>query len=106
MPSCGEVSSVRPLYGLAVAVTRQTPDGRPAGGWLPEERLPIDQALHAYTRGSAHQAFDDDAGRLAVGQRADLCVLSADISAMPGNEIPDVMVDETWINGTAVHQRS
>jgi predicted amidohydrolase YtcJ len=100
------VSSVRPLDGLAVAVTRQTPDGRPAGGWLPEERLPIEQALHAYTRGSAHQAFDDDAGRLAVGQRADLCVLSADISAMPGNEIPDVMVDQTWINGTAVHRRS
>ncbi|MGD9700832.1 MAG: amidohydrolase [Acidimicrobiia bacterium] len=100
------VSSVRPLDGLAVAVTRQTPDGRPDGGWMPEERLPIDQALQAYTRGTAHQAFDDDAGRIAVGQRADLCVLSDDITAMSGGELPGVMVDETWINGAATYRRS
>ena len=99
------VSSHRPLDGLAVAVTRQNPDGKPDGGWMPEERLPILQAIQAYTRGSAHQAFDDDAGAIAVGQRADLVVLDRDITAVAGNEVADALVDQTWLAGRQVFQR-
>ena len=74
------VSSMHPLHGLAVAVTRQNRDGKPDGGWLPEERLPITQALAAYTAGTAYQGFEDDMGGvIAEGRRADLCALSDDI---------------------------
>jgi hypothetical protein len=99
------VSSHRPLDGLAVAVTRRNAAGEPVGGWLPEERIPILQAIRAYTEGSAYQAFDDDAGRIAVGQRADLIVLDRDITAVPGDEVADARVDETWLAGTQVFRR-
>jgi predicted amidohydrolase YtcJ len=99
------VSSHRPLDGLATAVTRRNAKGEPVGGWLPEERVPIAQAVAAYTTGTAHQAFDDDAGRIAVGRRADLVVLDRDITAIAGDEIPDARVDQTWLAGTLVHER-
>ena len=72
---------------------------------MPDERIPILQAIHAYTAGSAFQAFDDDAGALTVGARADLVVLDRDITAIAGNEVPGVMVDETWVNGVSVFRR-
>jgi predicted amidohydrolase YtcJ len=100
------VSSHRPLDGLAVAVTRQNADGEPVDGWVPEERIPILQAIHAYTAGSAFQAFDDDAGTLAVGARADVVVLDRDITAISGAEVADAAVDETWMNGVQVFRRS
>ncbi len=99
------VSSHRPLDGLATAVTRRNIRGEPAGGWLPEERVPIIQAIRAYSKGSAHQAFDDDAGEIAVGQRADLVVLDRDITSIAGEEIPDAHVDQTWLGGSPVFER-
>lgn len=99
------VSSHRPLDGLAVAVTRRNKRGEPVGGWLPEERIPILQAIHSYTAGSAYQAFDDDAGALRVGARADLVVLDRDITSIAGEEIPDAVVDETWVGGHVVYRR-
>ena len=100
------VSSHRPLDGLAVAVSRQNAAGEPVDGWLPEERIPILQAIHAYTAGSAFQAFDDDAGTLAVGARADLVVLDRDITSIAGNEVSGANTDETWMNGVKVFQRA
>ena len=99
------VSSHRPLDGLSVAVTRQNSKGEPVGGWVPEERIPILQAIHAYTAGSAFQAFDDDAGALVVGARADLVVVDRDITAVAGDEVSGATVDETWVNGVSVFRR-
>jgi predicted amidohydrolase YtcJ len=99
------VSSHRPLDGLAVAVTRQNADGEPADGWVPEERIPILQAIHAYTAGSAFQAFDDDAGTLTVGARADVVVLDRDITSISGAEVADAAIDETWMNGIQVFRK-
>ena len=99
------VSSHRPLDGLAVAVTRRNERGEPVDGWMPDERLPILQAIHAYTAGTAYQAFDDDAAELRVGARADLVVLDRDITAIAGDEVPGAQVDETWVNGSAVYRR-
>ncbi|MDQ1366178.1 MAG: hypothetical protein QOE57_2220 [Acidimicrobiaceae bacterium] len=97
------VTSMRPLDGLAVAVSRQTPGGEPPGGWLPEQRLPIDRALAAYTEGVAFQAFEDSlTGRLAVGQRADLCLLSADPRSVPASEVAAISVLGTWSAGVEV----
>ena len=99
------VSSVAPLQGLAVAVTRQRLDGTQATGWLPEEQLPVQQAVTAYTAGTAFQAFEDgERGALQVGAVADLCLLSADITAMSGREIADVDIDGTWVAGRAIHR--
>lgn len=96
------VSSANPLEGLAVAVTRQTPDGEPVGGWLPEERMPILDAIGAYTGGSAHQAFDDDRGAITPGMVADFTLVEADITAMAGAEIADVAATGVWMEGREV----
>lgn len=69
-----------PLLGIYTAVTRQLPDGTPADGWHPEQRIPVASALRHYTWGSAYAAFrDHELGRLAPGLLADFVVLSADI---------------------------
>jgi predicted amidohydrolase YtcJ len=100
------VTSMRPLDGLGVAVTRQTRDRRPPGGWLPEQRLPVERAFSAYTAGVAFQAFEEAiTGRVAVGQRADLCVLSTDPRRVPPSELPAVEVLGTWSGGVQVFGR-
>lgn len=98
------VSSLVPLEGIAVALTRQTPQGQPAAGWLPQQRIPLDTALSAYTLGSARQLFDDDRGTIAVGAPADLALLGADITRLPGADLADVGVEGTWLGGRAVHR--
>lgn len=98
------VSSMVPLEGIAVALTRQTPDGDPPDGWLPQQRIPLDTALAAYTRGAARQLFDDDRGTIAVGGPADLALLGTDITRLPGAELAGVGVDGTWLGGRATHR--
>jgi hypothetical protein len=99
------VSSLNPIEGLAVAVARTTNAGTPAGGWLPEERVPLLQAISAYTAGTAYQAFDEHhRGRLARGAWADLAVLAADITALDGDEARDVTVDHTMLAGATVYR--
>jgi predicted amidohydrolase YtcJ len=98
------VSSHEPLRGIAVAVHRQTADGRPPDGWLPHERIDLDAAVHAYTVGTAFQAGDEaDRGRLEVGQRADLVALEADLATTPASDIAEVAVSGTWRAGTRTH---
>jgi predicted amidohydrolase YtcJ len=105
MGSDWPVSSCRPLEGLPVAVTRQTASGRPAGGWVPEERLPPEAALAAYTAGVAYQAFEQDSwGTVAVGRRADLVRLDRDPLALAAAEWPEVRVLGTWLAGRPTWQ--
>ncbi|MCC6931000.1 MAG: amidohydrolase [Gemmatimonadaceae bacterium] len=69
-----------PLLGTWIAVTRQNPDGTPAGGWFPEHRLTLEAALRHYTAGSAYAAFrEQDIGVLREGMLADFVVLSEEI---------------------------
>jgi predicted amidohydrolase YtcJ len=97
------VSSLVPMEGLAVAVTRQTGEGEPPGGWLPAERLSLDAALDAYTSGGAWQAFEEDtAGTIAVGKRADLALLGADVPTLADAELAAVPVVGTWLAGVPV----
>jgi predicted amidohydrolase YtcJ len=100
------VTDASPLAGLAVAVTRQTADGEPDGGWLPEERVPILDAISAYTAGAAHQAFDDDRGTLEVGAPADLVLVDTDITAVAGNEVADASVLGLWAEGRELWRAS
>lgn len=97
------VSSLAPLDGLAVAVTRQTRNREPEDGWLPEQRLGFGDALAAYTTGTAYQAFDESgAGRLAPGAPADLCLLAVDPARVDPHDLPEVNVLGTWHEGDEV----
>ena len=100
------VSSHVPMHGIAVAVTRRGASGPGAREpFLPEEAVDLDAALTAYTAGSAHQAGDEAvAGRIEVGQRADLAVLDADLSRTSPEDLHHVEVAGTWLAGRAVHR--
>ena len=95
------VTSHRPLDILSTAVTRQTAGGHPAGGWLPEERVDIETALHAYSAGVAYQArAQEEWGTLRPGMRADLVHLSADPLTTSPAALPGLQVLGTWLAGT------
>ncbi|WP_055526371.1 amidohydrolase [Streptomyces graminilatus] len=98
------VTDHEPLRGVATAVTRQTPDGIPEGGWLPEERIDTATALAAYSAGCAHQAFEErEWGVLRPGMRADLVHLAADpVTAAPG-DLAELPVVGTWLAGRRTH---
>ncbi|MFJ3958872.1 amidohydrolase [Arthrobacter sp. NPDC090010] len=98
------VTCHEPVPGLATAVTRQTPDHLPAGGWLPAERVDVDAALNAYTSGVAYQAFaEDDWGVLRPGMSADLVLLSHDPRDIPAEELQEMQVLGTWLAGRPTH---
>jgi predicted amidohydrolase YtcJ len=101
------VSSGAPLDGIAVAASRRTADGEPAGGWTPSEILAIDRALLASTAGVAYQAFADGRwGGIAPGASADLVWLDRDPRTTPPLEIAAVRVRRTYLQGTAVYSAS
>ncbi|MFJ6217336.1 amidohydrolase [Streptomyces sp. NPDC092296] len=98
------VTPYEPLPGIATAVTRQTPGGVPAGGWLPEQRIGLRDALAAYSAGVAHQAYEEDLwGVLRPGMRADLVQLATDPYRVPAADLPAVAVLGTWLGGTRTH---
>lgn len=106
MGSDWPVSSHRPLEGLPVAVTRETADGEPPGGWVPAERLPVAAALAAYTAGTAYQAGEErQRGTVAVGKRADLVWLEADPHDVAPASWPQLRVHATWLGGRPTWRR-
>jgi predicted amidohydrolase YtcJ len=96
------VTDLAPTEGIATAVTRQTPDGAPEGGWYPEERIDLRSALTAYTAGVAYQA-SRDAGRLTAGAVADLVWLGADLRSADPNVLRSAPVLGTWAAGVRTH---
>ena len=100
------VMTFDPKAGLHSAVTRTTVDGLPKGGWLPAERLPIRQAIQAYTRDGAWASFDEQRkGTLARDMLADLVVLSDDIFSGPPARLLDTEVVVTIADGKVVYRR-
>jgi hypothetical protein len=98
------VDPERPLVGLHSAVTRQDLQHWPEGGWHPEQKLTLDEALRAYTAGAAYAAFEESAkGRISPGFWADLTVFSRDLRTLPAAEIPDAGIAFTIVGGTVVH---
>ena len=96
--------SVSPIRALHCAVNRQTTDGNPPGGWMPEERVSLDTALSAYTRGGAFAEFQEKSlGTIEAGKLADVIVLSADPFKMKSSELHTLRVVQTIFNGQAVH---
>lgn len=98
------VSSGAPLKGIAVATSRQTAEGDPEGGWVPQEILGVEHALSAYTSGVAHQAFADGQwGAIAPGASADLVWLDKDPRTTPPLELPTIGVRATYLAGRPVY---
>lgn len=94
------VSSGAPLDGIAVAVSRQTVDGDPEGGWTPDEILAGERALTAYTAGVAVQAFAEGKwGQITPGASADLVLLDRDPRDTPALAIPSISVRATYLRG-------
>jgi predicted amidohydrolase YtcJ len=99
------VESVDPRRGLYAAVTRQDAHGHPDGGWRAEERLSASEALRGFTADAAWAAHDEaSVGRLAPGLRADFVILDEDPLAIPGEQLDDLHVRSTWVDGKAVYE--
>ena len=90
-----------PFHGLAAAISREDPQGQPPGGWMPGQRLGLEQALHAFTRGAAYAGFAEDRiGSLERGKFADFVLIDRDIFANASpQQIRETRVVETWIAG-------
>ena len=97
------VVTLDPFVGIQAALTRQSLAGDPPGGWHPEQRLVLDQALAAYTRHAAYAAFlDDRLGTIAPGKLADAIVLSQNLFEIPATQIAETAVLLTMVGGTIV----
>lgn len=100
------VAPIDPLAGIYAAVTRRTTDGANPGGWVPEQRIGVEEALHAYTAANAYGAFRErDLGMIEPGRLADLTVLSENILTLEPSRIADVRADYTIIGGEVVFER-
>ncbi len=95
-----------PLQGMYAAVTRQTMDGLPEGGWFPEERISAESALKAYTVNNAWVAGEEDyKGQIKVGYLADLAVVEDNPLEVEGSRLRDLRVLITMVNGKIVFER-
>ena len=94
-----------PLAGFYAAVTRQDASGHPPDGWMPDQRLTREQALHSFTRGAAYAAHAEaDLGSLTPGKLADMVLLSRDIMTVPPREILATRVIMTISGGEVVYE--
>jgi hypothetical protein len=101
------VAPINPLAGIYAAVTRRTLDGKNPDGWIPEQKLTVPQAVHAYTVGSAYAESQDDLkGSLEPGKLADFVVLSDDIFRLDPKQIENVHVELTASGGEIVYERN
>lgn len=98
------VESPNPFPGIAAAISREDAQGQPPGGWMPEQKLTLEQALAAFTRGAAHAGFAEDRlGSLERGKYADFVLIDRDIFAgASAADIRETKVLETWIAGQKV----
>jgi len=99
------VEGENPLLGFYAAVTRQDAEGKPEGGWIPDQRLTRAEALRLFTLDAAFAAFEESVkGSIAPGKYADFVILSADIMMVPAADILKAEVERTVIGGESVYQ--
>ena len=94
------------MNGIYCAVTRKRLNGEPEGGWLPDQKLTVEEAVRAYTMGGAYASYDERVrGTIRNGKYADMVVLDRDIFEIPAEEIKDAKVEMTVLNGEIVFTR-
>lgn len=98
---------INPLLGIYAAVTRQTLKGQPPGGWFPEQRVSLEEALRFYTINNAYATFEENIkGSIKEGKLADLVVLDRDIFTRPPEELLETQVVYTIFDGRIVYDRA
>ena len=101
------VAPLNPLTGIKAAVTRQTLDGKHPEGWVPEQKISVDEAVRAYTVGSAYAEFADGVkGAITPGKLADMAMLDQDIYTVEASKIDNVRVVMTIMDGKVVYQQN
>ncbi len=99
------VAPPTPLEGIYAAVTRRTLDGAHPGGWVPDQRISVEDALRAYTSSGAYASFDESAkGMLAPGYFADLVIIDRDLMTADPTSLADARVTTTIVGGRVVHE--
>jgi predicted amidohydrolase YtcJ len=100
------VAPPTPLEGVYAAVTRRTLDDRNPEGWVPEQKITVEEALAAYTRAGAYASFDErEKGTLAPGMLADITVIDQDLRRIPAPEIRRARIVRTIVGGKTVYRR-
>jgi len=99
------VAPLNPMLSVYAAVTRRTLDGKRPEGWVPEQKISVEEAVRAYTSGSAYAEFQESVkGTITPGKLADLVILSRDIFKIDPNEIDKVRVVMTIMDGRVVYE--
>lgn len=98
------IESFNPLYGIYAAVNRKNLEGKPNGGWNPEQIVDVNKAIYAFTMGSAYMNFEENIkGSISSEKLADFIVLSEDIFNIPSEKIKDIKVIAAYVNGKRVY---
>ena len=96
--------TLNPFYGIYAAVTRQDPQGNPKGGWYPEQRMTLEEALRGYTIEAAYAEFEEkNKGSIEQGKLADLIVISKNPTKIAPSELLRITVLKTFVNGKLVY---
>jgi len=96
-----DVAPASPILGIYAAVTRATLDGKNPGGWIPNQKIDVPSSVLGYTAGAAYAEFAENIkGKIAPGYLADIVVLNQDIFTIPLQDIQNVQVTLTMVNGT------
>lgn len=100
------VEDFNPMWGIDGAVNRRDWDNLPEEGWYPEQKTTVEQAVSAFTTGSAYANYEEkDKGTIEVGKLADMVILSDDIFAVDKNSIKDIAVEKTILGGEVVFSK-
>ena len=107
--ACGSdapVESFNVLNGIYEAVTRKDLKGNPEGGWMPEQKLTVEEAVYGFTKAGAYTSFEEDIkGSIEEGKLADIVVLSKNIFEIPEDEIKNIEVEMTIFDGEIVYEK-
>jgi predicted amidohydrolase YtcJ len=100
------VAPPTPIEGIYGAVTRETLDGKHPGGWIPEQKISVEDALRAYTSGSAYASFEENIkGTLEPNKLADFVLIDRDLTRIPPAQIRDAHIVMTIVGGRVVYSR-
>jgi len=98
------VAPLNPMLGLYAAVTRATLDGKHPNGWIPEQKIKIEEAIEAYTMGSAYaEVQEKEKGSITAGKLADLVLVSDDLLKIDPHAIRDAKVEMTMVDGKVIY---